>query len=424
LTPNTGWVGTTTTITITSTTFPIEGDYQILWSSNSKFNDGKTIVLKEGTSPRGNYTVVESVTIPEAPFGTYYVGFIRLGYTEPTIFSFNVLPRLRVQPPASGSPGATVTAYGTGFPVNDAVSLTFDSKPINTSIIANDTGSFVIDFTVPNTPAALHQLGASSSKMTTNVAPAILMVIPSITVDPKNPQTGAKVTVTGGGFAANSTISIKYNDYTMTNSPATDDTGNLTYSFTLPQSSENGYRFVATDQAGNTATLNTTTGGNTPPPSSPPPSTPPQPPPTPETPKPSTVVIPRPTAVEPKGQRFGLFGTQPVNFIWSQVSAFGGITYTLEVADNYKFSAIKPGMSATELTQTNYTLKLEPGTYYWRVKAVDISGHESEWAYSLYNFNVGLPGWIPIAAVVIYIIIFYLIVRALLRRQRRRPYYY
>lgn len=419
-------------MTITSTNFPIEGEYRILWSPTARFDEGKTIVLKEGTSPRGNYAVVESFAVPDAPSGMYYVGFIRLGRDDPTIFSFTVVPRLRVQP-ISGSPGTTVTVYGNGFPAGDTGSLTFDSKPTDVNITAAQTGSFTIDFVIPNAPANDHQLSAKSSKLSTSVPPTTLVIVPAITVDPKlPPQAGATVTVTGHGFAAKGMVSIKYNDLTMTSSPATDDTGNFSYSFTLPQGSDNGYKFVATDQVGNTVTLNIAATGDKPatsPPSSPPPSTP-QPPTSPETPKPGNVVtgkiiVSKPAAVEPKGQRFGLFGTQPVNFIWSQVSAPGGVTYTLEVADDYKFSTVKPDTRATGLTQTNYTLKLEPGTYYWRVKAVGASGNESEWSNSLYAFTVGLlPTWALAIAGIVYIVIFYLLLRLFLRRRNQRPSYY
>lgn len=392
-----------------------------MWGSNPKFDDAKSIVLKEGFSPRGSLAVVTSFTVPEAPAGLYYVGFIRLGRDDPTIFSFSIVPRLRVQP-ASGSPGSTVTIYGSGFPVGDTGSLTFDSKPINVNVTADQNGGFVVDLVIPNAPAVDHQLTALSSKLGTNVAPATLVVVPVITVAPQVlPEAGDKVTVAGRGFAASSTVTIKYNDNSLTNSPATDNTGSFNYSFTVQQSSDKGYRFVATDQVGNTAAMNSTAVTPSTPPSSPTPKPSPAPAPTPSpSPKPATTLL-KPSVIEPKGQSFGLFGSQPVNFIWSQISAPGGVTYILEVADNYNFSAVKPGMRATALTQTNYTINLEPGTYFWRVKAVGSSGSESEWSNSLYAFDVGsLPGWAIAAAVFIYVVLFYLLVRALLRRRRQQ----
>lgn len=411
-------------MTVTSTTFPIEGDYKVLWGSSPKFEDGKSIILKEGYSPRGSMAVVTSFTVPEAPAGLYYVGFIRLGRDDPTIFSFTIVPRLRVQP-TSGSPGSNVTVYGSGFPVGDTGSLSLDSNPINVNVTADQNGVFVVNFAIPNAPALDHQLTALSSKLGTNVAPATLVVVPVIIVEPQAlPEAGDKVTVSGLGFAASSTVTIKYNNNPLDNPPATDSTGSFSYSFILQQNSENGYKFVATDQVGNTAVMNSTAVA---PPQTPsPPSPTPKPAPSPEpSPKPNAT-LPKPSVIEPKGQSFGLLGSQPVNFIWSQVSATGGVTYILEVADNYNFSAVKPGMRITGLTQTNYTLNLEPGTYFWRVKAVGSSGSESEWANSLYAFDVGsLPGWAIAGGVIIYLVLFYLLVRALLRRRReQQPYDY
>jgi predicted phage tail protein len=102
------------------------------------------------------------------------------------------------------------------------------------------------------------------------------------------------------------------------------------------------------------------------------------------------------------------------------------ITYTLEVSENYKFISVNPDMKASGITQTSHSLNLPPGTYYWRVKAVDGSGNESEWANSLYAFNVGLlPPWVLILGGIVYIVVFYLLVRLLLRRRRNQyPYYY
>jgi len=415
LTPNTGTVGTRVTLSVTSSPYPIEGDYNILWSSSAKFEAGKTTIIKSGTAPNGTYTVVDSFAIPEAAFGVHYVGFARLGHEEQlTTFTFSVQPQIKVQP-ASGAPGTTAKIYGTGFYAGDTGSIRFDGKSTDVDVIANEDGSFVADFVIPNVAAGHYQVSAMLSKVSSGVSPAILVVVPEITIDPQFPKAGAKVRVTGRGFVGNSSISIQCNDLIMTASSNTDSSGYFTYSFNLPKDYESGYRFVATDQDGNTAALNSTTG-DTPPASSPPPSTPQTPP----EPSPVNGLVTKPMTLEPRGQRFGLFGDQAVNFVWSQVAGSGGVTYTLEVADNHKFSDVKLGMRASGLTQTNYTLNLEPGTYYWRVKAVDTSGNESEWANSLYTFSVGLfPGWVLAIAAVVYVIIFIFLIRALLRRRNR-----
>ena len=82
-------------------------------------------------------------------------------------------------------------------------------------------------------------------------------------------------------------------------------------------------------------------------------------------------------------------------------------------------------MRAVGIAQTNHALNLEPGAYYWRVKAVDSFGNESEWANSPSRFQVGtIPLSILIVGAIIYMVILYLLIRAFLRRRNRDTYYY
>jgi hypothetical protein len=414
-------------MTVPSNDFPLEGDYQLLWSQTAKFENGRTITLKEGFAARGTMTVTANFAVPEAPLGLYYVAFARPGRDEPTILSFSVTPCLKIQP-ALASPGASVTIYGTGFPAEDTGTINFDGTPTNLKITAGKTGSFVVDLVVPAVPASEHQLTVTSSKLSTNIDPAKVSVVPAITIDPKLPQAGAKVTINGGGFAAKSMVSIKCNDAPIANSPSTDESGNLSYSFTLSPNPEKGYKFNATDQASNIATISVGASPSPPPPS---PTPSPQPHTTPEPKIPASTVsktLSRPTALEPKGQTFGILGTEPVKFVWTQISGsnLNTVFYTLEVADNYKFSQVKPEMRASGINQNSYTMNLEPGTYYWRVKANDTTGNESDWANSLYTFSVGLLStWLIVLGVIVFIIICYLLVRSLFRRSKTQsPYYY
>jgi hypothetical protein len=81
-----------------------------------------------------------------------------------------------------------------------------------------------------------------------------------------------------------------------------------------------------------------------------------------------------------------------------------------------------PGMRRSGLSETSVTLNIEPGTYYWRVQAVDPSGNKSKWALSPYAFQVGLISlWAIIGVSLILIIIFVFLLRAFI--QRIRGYY-
>jgi len=84
--------------------------------------------------------------------------------------------------------------------------------------------------------------------------------------------------------------------------------------------------------------------------------------------------------ISPAGE---VFSDTHITFKW--VGA-GGLTYILEIADNLNFLPCATGHSG--LTQSTCTIDLEPGTYYWRVKAVDSNSNESEWGLSPYPFKV------------------------------------
>jgi hypothetical protein len=343
----------------------------------------------EGNVPRGGYDVVATFTVPEARYGINYVQFMRLARDEPINLQFNIKPSLSITP-AEVIPGSIVTITGKGFPEEDTGTLTFDSTETDISPTTNKVGTFSAKFTVPDTIAGQHKFVVEMPKMYLDTSSVELTVIPGITLDPEQPDIGTKVTLSGRGFAANSELDIKYDDVSVANSPATDASGNFSHEFTVPESSEKEHSIVVTDQAGNKATFGLPLEGKAP---------------------------PKPTPITPKDQRFGMFGSETVTFTWSEVSDPSGITYELEIHDNLNFFPLKPGMKKTGLTQNSCTLTIEPGTYYWRVKAIDGAGNESEWVTSPYAFKVGLFSiWGLVIGIVVFLIVFLLLIRAFFRR--------
>ena len=112
-----------------------------------------------------------------------------------------------------------------------------------------------------------------------------------------------------------------------------------------------------------------------------------------------------------------MFGSEAVTFTWSEESDPSGITYELEIHDNLNFFPLKPGMKKTGLTQNNCILTIEPGTYYWRVRAIDGAGNMSEWVTSPYAFKVGLFSiWGLVVGIVVFLMIFLLLIRAFFKR--------
>jgi hypothetical protein len=372
----------------------VDGPYTILWGKTTITEDTPGIVLTTGEVPRNETKVTVSFTIPEASYGTNYVEFLRSWRPEsPYIFSFTVLPDIKASP-ASVSPGAKVTINGTGFPENKDVKLSFDGKDTKLTISTSDLGSFEAEFSIPDTIAGKHEFKATVGNMSLGDIIASLKVGPTISLEPEHPDIGAEVTMTGCGFAATSQISIKYDDVAITDSPTTDDVGNFSQTFKVPESSKADHVITATDQAGNVATYGMPLEGEAPP-------------------------VPSTISPGERQQRFGTFGAQLVTFAWTDVFDPSGVTYILEIDNDLSFFPLAPGMRKTGLTQPTCTMRLEPGTYYWRVKAVDGAGNESEWALSPYPFKVGLfSAWTIAGLIIVFLIAFIFIIRAFLRRVR------
>ena len=382
-------MGSKATLSIISSVFPLDGDYKIRWSPTATFDEDEVLVLAEGTVPRGGYIVSATFTIPEARYGINYVQFMRLARDEPVNVQFNVSPNLEVTP-SPATTGSVVTIRGVGFPAEDDATLSFDGEPVDVDITTDEVGSFDLEFTVPDIIAGEHKFIADAPKMYTATATARLKVIPSISLKPELPEVGAKVIVSGCGFAANSEVKIKFNDISVANSPSTDETGCFVYEFKVPETSKKEHEVTVKDEAGNVAVYALPLEGKAP---------------------------SKPMAVAPRDQRFGWFGAKTVSFSWTEVADPSGVTYIIEIARDLNFFPIAPGMRKTDLTQASCAFDIESGTYYWRVRAIDGAGNEGEWSISPYAFKVGLFSiWIIVIGGIVFLLLLLLLIRVFFRR--------
>jgi hypothetical protein len=336
---------------VTSSPFPFDGTYYIMWSTSSKFEEDKTSIAATGTLTRA-YSVAVRFTVPEAKNGMYFVQF-NLAGDEPLTLPFIVKEGIVVNPPAARV-GDAVTVSGTGFPANDTGYVAIDAGLSSVAITTSDKGSFTLSYTIPNVSAGNHIIKASSNRLSDAYATAALEV------------------------------------YTKT--------------------------------------------GNTPPTPTPPPSNPaPQPPSAPANQNTNIAVSPpvtgkvappqKPSLIAPKNDSFGWFGAQSVSFRWQSQSASGSTSYKLEIAENRSFTPAKAVKSG--ITGTSYIINLQPGTYYWRIKAVDASGSESEWNTSADAFSVGsFPGLPLIIVGLILVIVLIVWMKSRNKKQQQEYYYY
>jgi hypothetical protein len=394
LTPTTGPVGTAVTISITSTSFPLDGDYEVRWSNTATFeNSDDIVVLAKGNNPRGSYEIMVNFIVPEAKYGVNYVQLNRYGADDVLNFQFSVKPGLIVDP-ATVRPGQSIMIMGKGFPMDDEGEIVFDGTSTVIPFTTNDVGSFDATFIVPKTIAGTHKFVANSSLLYADSATANMAVEPFITLTPENPEVGSEVTISGDGFAADSQITIEYDGDAISGAPATDTTGSFAYTFVVTEGDQDEHKIVVTDKAGNTAKYGIGLESNAP---------------------------PKPSILSPKekDQVFGFMGEETVDFSWTPVSDPSGVTYTIEVGENLEFFPLKPGMKKTGLTQTSVSMEITPGTYFWRVRATDGAGNDGEWQVSPYFFKVGVISiWFLIGGGVVVIIVFIFLVRAFFRRLR------
>ncbi|MBM3142307.1 MAG: hypothetical protein FJ005_04570 [Chloroflexi bacterium] len=311
--------------------------------------------------------------------------------------------------------------------------------------VSEGSTAVATSFTIPEAEYGVHYI---QFRQLRRVVTFQFFVKPGLKVTPASSRPNATVTVNGQGFPAETGGRLTFDGKSTNLTIITNAVGSFTTEFTIPAASSGEHELVVTTEYPMTSastklevlpTANVTndipdvpaketgTQANATEHDSPQPLA-------------DTTSPPRPGPITPMGHRFGLVGTQTVSFKWSGANDPSGITYTLEVADNYDFIPTGLIIKRTGLTDTNCALDIAPGTYYWRVKAVDGAGNESEWSYVPYEFVVAefsnfmheftellkkikffyILGFIIAGLVVIRI--FVLLIRAWLRR--RKGYYY
>ena len=276
--------------------------------------------------------------------------------------------------PTTGASGDVVTVSGNGFRARKAITVTFGNMAVTStppSITTDDYGSFIGSFTVPIVVNDVYGVKATDG---TNQASANFTVLVGASVSQTTGNVGTEVTVKGTGFIVGAKVTITYDGDEIA-SATVDSNGAFTAIFEAPVSKHGSHTVVASD--GTNRKQFTFTMESDPPP------------------------IPPPLLPE-EGIKAE---TQPY-FDWEDVDDPSGVTYTLQVATDKKFTGDSIILEHEGLTESEYTITQEEklksvkkeAPYYWRVMATDGASNESDWS-TPGSFYIGfqwpeLKGWL------------------------------
>jgi len=222
--------------TITGASFTPGNIYSVYW-------DGSTL-LATGTNVAGGFTA--TVSVPVSYAGNHTISVTSTGDTS-TPQLFTVTPNLLAST-YSVKVGDTVTVYGTGFTASTSVNVTIDATSI-TSAYSDTTGSFNASFTVPSIAAGAHTVTATDSLGQTY--PVSITVSPKITLSSSTGVVGSVTTITGNGFQANNTVTLRLDTSTTLGTVGTTNTGVFTYNMTIPGIAAGAHTITATDTFSN-----------------------------------------------------------------------------------------------------------------------------------------------------------------------------
>jgi len=226
--PNTGAVGTT--VTVTGGINHAVNTYHIYWD---------TTLITSGTSA-SDKSVSTAFVIPESVKGSHTIKLTDPNDHPATEDSrpFTVTPAISLSVP-EGAVGATLTVSGTGFTANEGeIKVLYDAVEEKTGISANEYGSWSTSINVPESASGNHIIDASGENTTTtDVDDLNFKVTPEISLDPISGGVGTSIAVTGSGFAASETnIYVTYDVTTVVSNTSSNPKGSWGATFVVPTS--------------------------------------------------------------------------------------------------------------------------------------------------------------------------------------------
>ncbi len=341
--------------------------------------DDQKLVTAE-SDDKGQFSDAK-LTIPPVARGNHNIK-VQDSENDVATAVFNVRQQISILP-AAASVGDNVTIMGTGFQAVSDVIIAFDDRDVSIVQTGAD-GQFIATAKVPPCSDGVHKVKVDDR---INKAFKEISIASSMIVSPNNGFIGQQVGLQGQGFRPGFPVTLTYDNVKLDGTSVL-DVGSFTQNFKVPVSRSGPHTIVASDGINVQRVIFTVE------------STPP--------------LAPTPT-LPADGDR----QTKDIHFEWEMVNDPSGVTYTIEIADDPRFSNVIMSQANVIANYIDITddSKMLPGRdkpYYWRVKAVDRASNESAWS-SVSSFYKGhtfltvltnMPDWVKWVLIILGLVLF------------------
>jgi hypothetical protein len=161
-------------------------------------------------------------TVPDSGSGLHTISLKTSSNTTVASATYTVESDLTLSP-KSAKVGDKITVEGTGFLVNNTITLYFEDTNLK-DIEADSYGSFNTTITVPDTPYGNYDVSAED---TDNSVIDSLIVTAKIAASNSSPAIGDKITISGTGFSASSSVTFALDGLSINTTATTNANGTL-----------------------------------------------------------------------------------------------------------------------------------------------------------------------------------------------------
>jgi hypothetical protein len=274
---------------------------------------------------------------------------------------FEVMPSIAPNL-SSGSPGSLLAVTGSGFAARSQVSIQFGII-IVASAKTDEFGNFAVNFNIPEVNSSVYNIKAEDA--VGNLDRVEFATTAGAFLSESNGPVGTRLSVRGTGFTVGETVTIDY-DKIRAGTATADNNGAFSITFIVPVS-KGGNHVVTVSDGTTTKKLAFKVESEAPP-------------------------IPEPLLPDA-----GTKTTAATHLDWQDVTdPSEPVTYKLQISSDENFSGVL--LEKIGLTASDYTLAqeewLKAGStstaYFWRVRASDAAGNESEWSATM-SFYISAP---------------------------------